>query len=40
MVDGVATFDEVIKKMRRAAKPSSPQGASRLKQARDSLALL
>jgi signal peptide peptidase SppA len=40
MVDGVATFDEVIKKMRRAAKPSVPQGASRLKQARDSLALL
>lgn len=36
MVDGVATFDEVVKKMRRAAK----QGASRLKQARDSLALL
>lgn len=40
MVDGVATFDEVIKKMRRAAKQPAPQGASRLKQARDSLALL
>ena len=40
MVDGVATFDEVIKKMRRAAKQPVPQGASRLKQARDALALL
>ena len=40
MVDGVATFDEVIKKMRRAAKQPAPQGASRLKQARDALALL
>ena len=40
MVDGVATFDEVIKKMHRAAKQPAPQGASRLKQARDSLALL
>ncbi len=40
MVDGIATFDEVIKKMRRATKQTAPQGASRLKQARDSLALL
>ncbi len=40
MVDGVATFDEVIKKMRRSAKQAAPQGASRLRQARDSLALL
>ena len=40
MVDGVATFDEVIKKMRRAARQPAPQGASRLKQARDALALL
>ena len=40
MVDGVATFDEVIKKMRRAARQPVPQGASRLKQARDALALL
>lgn len=40
MVDGIATFDEVLKKMRRAGKSSAPQGASRLKQARDSLALM
>ena len=40
MVDGVATFDEVIKKMRRASKQPAPSGASRLKQARDALALL
>jgi len=40
MVDGIATLDEVLKKMRRSLKPSAPSGASRLKQARDSLALM
>jgi capsid assembly protease len=40
MVDGVATFDDVLKKMRRDAKQQARPGASRLKQARDSLALL
>ena len=40
MVDGIATFDEVLKKMRRAAKSAAPQGASRLNQARQTLALL
>jgi signal peptide peptidase SppA len=40
MVDGIATFDEVLKKMRRAAKSAAPQGASRLNKARQTLALL
>ncbi len=40
MVDGIATLDEVLKKMRRDAKQQVRPGASRLKQARDSLALL
>ena len=40
MVDGIATFDDVLKKMRRDAKQQVRPGASRLKQARDSLALL
>ena len=40
MVDGIATFDDVLKKMRRDAKQQARPGASRLKQARDSLALL
>lgn len=40
MVDGVATFDDVLKKMRRNAKQQARPGASRLKQAKDALALL
>lgn len=40
MVDGVATFDDVLKKMRRDAKQQARPGASRLKQAKDALALL
>ncbi len=40
MVDGVATFDDVLKKMRRDAKQQVRPAASRLKQARHSLALL
>ncbi len=40
MVDGIASFDEVIRKMRRAGKPQAPQRASRLKRARDALALM
>lgn len=40
MVDGVATFDDVLKKMRRDAKQQARPGVSRLKQAKDALALL
>lgn len=40
MVDGVATFDDVLRKMRRDAKQQARPGASRLKQAKDALALL
>lgn len=40
MVDGIATFDEVLSKMQKDARAKSPRGASRLQQARDSLALL
>jgi len=40
MIDGVATFDDVLKKMRRDAKQQARPAVSRLKQARDSLALL
>jgi capsid assembly protease len=40
MVDGVATFDDVLRKLRRDAKQPARPGASRLKQARDALALL
>jgi capsid assembly protease len=48
MVDGIATFDEVLKKMRQSAKHSSKHlskqpsrlGESRLKQARNALVLL
>jgi signal peptide peptidase SppA len=40
MVDGIATFDDVLKQMRRDTKQQARPGASRLKQARDSLALL
>ena len=40
MVDGIATLDEVIKKMRRDARQLSKPGATRLRQARNALALL
>jgi len=40
MVDGIATFDDVLKKMRRVAAQQSRPPASRLKKATDSLALL
>ena len=37
MVDGVATFDDVVRKMRREAKSAAKSGASRLAQARRSI---
>ncbi len=37
MVDGVATFDDVVRKMRRDAKSSAKPGASRLAQAQRAL---
>ena len=40
MVDGVATFDEVLAKMQKTARSAQPVGASRLKQARAALALI
>ena len=40
MVDGVATFDDVVRKMRRDAKSSAKPGASRLAQARNALSIL
>lgn len=40
MVDGIATLDDVIKKMRRDARQLSKPGANRLRQARNALALL
>ena len=40
MVDGVATFDDVIKKMRRDAKTNVKPRASRLDQARNALSIL
>jgi ClpP class serine protease len=40
MVDGIATLDDVIKKMRRDARQLSKPGATRLRQARSALALL
>lgn len=39
MVDGVATFDDVIKKMRRDAKTTVKPRASRIAQARNALAI-
>jgi signal peptide peptidase SppA len=39
MVDGVAAFDDVLAKMQ-ANRPSKPNNQSRLKQARDALALI
>lgn len=40
MIDGVATFDDVVRKMRRNAKSITKPRASRLVQARNSLAIL
>ena len=40
MVDGVATFDDVVRKMRRDAKASPKPGASRLAQAKTALSIL
>ena len=40
MVDGVATFDDVIKKMRRDAKTTVKPRASRLDQARNALSII
>jgi signal peptide peptidase SppA len=40
MVDGVATFDDVLAKMQKAAVSPKPPGASRLGQARIALALV
>ncbi|NBW52184.1 MAG: signal peptide peptidase SppA, partial [Betaproteobacteria bacterium] len=40
MVDGIATFDDVVKKMRRDARTQIKPNASRLNQARNSLALM
>ena len=39
MVDGVATFDDVIRKMRCDAKGNSKPGASRLAQAQRALSI-
>jgi signal peptide peptidase SppA len=40
MVDGVATFDEVLNQMRRSAKSQAVPSTSRLQRARNALALL
>ena len=40
MVDGIATFDDVVKKMRRDARTQIKPNASRLNQARNSLVLM
>ena len=40
MVDGIATFEDVVKKMRRDARAQLKPNASRLNQARNSLALM
>ena len=40
MVDGIATFEDVVKKMRRNARAQIKPNASRLNQARNSLALM
>ena len=39
MVDGIATFDDVLAKMQKSAVPQKPPGASRLGRARAALAL-
>ena len=40
MVDGIATFDDVLAKMQKSVVPQKPPGASRLGQARAALALI
>jgi signal peptide peptidase SppA len=40
MVDGIATFDNVLAKMQANARSNRPNSQSRLKQARDALALI
>ena len=40
MVDGIATFDDVLAKMQKSAVPQKPPGASRLGRARAALALI
>ena len=40
MVDGIATFDDVLAKMQASVRSNRPQSQSRLKQARDALALI
>ncbi|PUE33245.1 S49 family peptidase [Limnohabitans sp. Hippo4] len=40
MVDGIATFDDVLAKMQAKVRSSRPASQSRLKQARDELALI
>lgn len=40
MVDGIATFDDVLTKMQASARSNRPTSQSRLKQARDALALI
>ena len=40
MVDGIATFDDVLAKMQKSAISQKPPGASRLGQARAALALV
>ena len=40
MVNGIATFDDVLTKMQARSRSSRPQSQSRLKQARDALALI
>ena len=40
MVDGIATFDDVLAKMQASVRSTKPRSQSRLKQARDALALI
>jgi ClpP class serine protease len=40
MVDGIASFDDVLAKMQKSAISQKPPGASRLGQARAALALV
>jgi signal peptide peptidase SppA len=40
MVDGVATFDEVLSRMQKTARNSASSGASRIQKARNALALI
>ena len=40
MVDGIATFDDVLSRMQTSVRSKQPRSQSRLKQARDALALI